>query len=194
MKNQKPNELSILPFRSSEEYEGWMAENHANPEGIWLRLFKKDSGKETITYDEALDVALCYGWIDGQLKKFDDESWLRKFTPRRNGSKWSKRNTEHVERLTKEGRMKPSGLAEVEKAKADGRWEEAYETQRNMTIPDDFMEALSANPQALAFFQSLNKANLFAIAYRLSTAKRPETREKRMQQILEMMAKGEKFH
>lgn len=194
MKKQKPNELSILPFPSAEAFESWMAENHANPEGIWLRLFKKDSGKETITYDEALDVALCYGWIDGQLKKFDDESWLRKFTPRRNGSKWSKRNTEHVDRLTKGGRMKPSGLAEVEKAKADGRWEQAYKAQSNMTIPDDFMKALSANPPALAFFQTLNKANLYAIAYRLTTAKKPETREKRMQQILEMMARGEKFH
>lgn len=194
MKKEKPNELPILPFTSGKAFEDWMALNHTNPDGIWLRLFKKDSGKETVTYNEALDVALCYGWIDGQLKKYDEESWLRKFTPRRNGSKWSKRNTEHAERLMKQGRMKPTGLAEVESAKADGRWKQAYGAQSNMTIPDDFMEALSVDPTSLAFFHSLNKANLYAIAYRLSTAKRPETRKKRMQQILGMMAKGKKFH
>lgn len=188
------NDLDIISFESAELWGAWLAENHATFNGIWLRIFKKDSGRSTVTYDQALDEALCYGWIDGQGKGYDEQSYLQKFTPRRKRSVWSKRNTEHVERLIKEGRMKQAGLQEVEAAKADGRWAKAYDSPANMQIPDDFLSELSKMPNALAFFQTLNKSNTFAIAYRLQTAKRPETRQRRMKAILEMLARGEKFH
>jgi uncharacterized protein YdeI (YjbR/CyaY-like superfamily) len=190
-------DLDILSFETAEEWEEWLAENHATCNGAWLRIFKKGSGRSTVTYDQPLDEALCYGWIDGQGKGYDEQSYLQKFTPRRKRSVWSKRNTEHVERLIrliKEGRMKPAGLQEVEAAKTDGRWAKAYDSPANMQIPDDFLSELSKMPGALAFFQTLNKANAFAIAYRLQTAKRPETRQRRMKTILEMLERGEKFH
>ncbi len=186
--------LQIISFESAQEWEEWLAENHASSGGIWLCFFKKGSGREALTYAEALDVALCYGWIDGQAKKRDELSYLQKFTPRRPRSVWSKRNTEHIERLIEAGRMKPAGLKEVEKAKADGRWQRAYDSPGNMTIPQDFLEALSRNEKAKAFFETLNKTNTYAIAWRLQTAKRPETREKRMKAIIEMLERGEKFH
>jgi uncharacterized protein YdeI (YjbR/CyaY-like superfamily) len=141
-----------------------------------------------------LDEALCYGWIDGQLNKHDDISWLHKFIPRGAKSIWSKRNTDHTERLIMLGKMKPSGLHEIEKAKADGRWAKAYDSPAEMKASDDFITALSKNKKAKTFFESLNRANKYAIAWRLQTAKKPETREKRMKTILEMLAKGEKFH
>jgi uncharacterized protein YdeI (YjbR/CyaY-like superfamily) len=187
-------DLSIVSFQSAQEWEEWLAENHASSVGVWLRFFKNGSGKPTVTHDEALDAALCYGWIDGQGKKYDELSWLLKFTPRRAGSIWSRRNTEHVERLIQENRMQPPGFAEVEAAKADGRWERAYDSPSKMTVPEDFLEELSKNQEAKAFFETLNKANIYAIAWRLQTAKKPETREKRMKAILTMLAKGEKFH
>lgn len=186
--------LDVIPFESAGQWQEWLAENHATSNGIWLRIFKKGSGQQTITYDEALDEALCYGWIDGQGKGYDEKSYLQKFTPRRKRSSWSKRNTEHVERLMNEGRMKPAGLAEVEAAQADGRWAKAYDSPANMQVPDDFLLELSKMPEALAFFQSLNKTNTYAIAYRLQTAKKPETRERRMKAILEMLARGEKLY
>jgi uncharacterized protein YdeI (YjbR/CyaY-like superfamily) len=187
-------DLSIVSFQSAQEWEEWLAENHASSVGVWLRFFKNGSGKPTVTHDEALDAALCYGWIDGQGKKYDELSWLLKFTPRRAGSIWSRRNTEHVERLIQENRMQPPGFAEVEAAKADGRWERAYDSPSKMTVPEDFLEELSKNQEAKAFFETLNKASIYAIAWRLQTAKKPETREKRMKAILTMLAKGEKFH
>jgi uncharacterized protein YdeI (YjbR/CyaY-like superfamily) len=176
------------------EFERWLAENHDISNGIWLRLFRKDTGEKTITHGEALNEALCYGWIDGQLKPFDDKSWIRKFTPRGQKSIWSKRNTSHVERLTALGKMKPSGLAEVERAKADGRWTKAYDSPGEMKIPDDFMEELSKDEMAKTFFESLNRANRYAIGWRLQTAKKPETREKRIKLFVEMLSKGQKFH
>jgi len=187
-------DLPIMSFEFAQEWEAWLAGNHASSDGLWLRFFKKGSGKPTVTHDEALDVALCYGWIDGQAKKYDDLSWIQKFTPRRAGSVWSRRNTEHVERLIQENRMQPPGLAEVEAAKADGRWERAYDSPSKMAVPEDFLEELAQNQEAKAFFETLNKANIYAIAWRLQTAKKPETREKRMKAILAMLAKGEKFH
>ena len=159
-----------------------------------MRFYKKNSGIETINYYEALDVALCYGWIDGQVKKYDENSYLQKFTPRRPKSMWSKRNKEHVARLEKEDRMKPSGLKEVEKAKGDGRWEKAYDSPNQMVVPDDFIEKLSKNKKAFAFFESLNKTNKYAIGWRLQTANNTEIREKRMKEILLMMDKEIKFH
>lgn len=162
--------------------------------GIWLRIFKKDSGKTSITYAQALDQALCFGWIDGQKQAHDENSWLQKFTPRRAKSGWSKLNTQHVERLIKAGQMTQTGLEVVEAAKADGRWQAAYESSRNAAPPEDFLELLGKNEKANAFFASLNKANVYAIVYRLQTAKKPETRNRRMKIILEMLARGEKFH
>jgi len=192
-KPAKP-ELNTLSFKTPKELEKWLAKNHKTSGGMWLRFFKKDSGEKTITYDEALDEFLCYGWIDGQLKKFDDSSWIRKFTPRGPKSTWSKRNTEHIARLGALGKMKQPGLAEVEKARADGRWNKAYDSPGNMKIPADFLKELSKNMRAKAFFESLNRANKYAIAWRLQTASKPETREKRKKSILEMLSKGQKFH
>jgi len=148
----------------------------------------------TFVYSEALDVALCFGWIDGQVKKFDDISYIQKFTPRRAKSMWSKRNREHVARLEKEGRIQPAGIREVEAAKRDGRWESAYDSPGNMEIPQEFINELSKNQKALAFFSTLNKTNLFVIGWRLQTAKTPETKEKRILSIIDMLEKGKKFH
>ena len=184
----------ILSFKTPKAFEKWLEQNSDKFNGIWLRFFKKDTGEKSINYKEALDEALCYGWIDGQLNKFDEKSYIQKFTPRRPKSTWSKKNTEHIERLTALGKMKPAGLAEVEKAKADGRWEKAYDSLSQMQIPDDFMKLLSKNKKAQAFFDSLNKTNRYAIAWRLQTAKKSETREKWMIRILEMLSKNQKFH
>ena len=181
-------------FVSIDAWEKWLAVNHAKSDGIWLRIFNKESGEKTVTYAEALDEALCYGWIDGQKKKFDTDSWIQKFTPRRPRSIWSKRNIEHIERLTNEKRMKAAGLKAFGDAKADGRLAAAYDSPSNSTTPEDFLNLLEKNKQAKAFFESLNKTNKYAITWRLQTAKKPETREKRMNIILEMLAKGEKFH
>lgn len=184
----------IKAFKSAEALETWLAANHIKSDGIWLQIFKKDSAIKTVTYDEALDVALCYGWIDGQKNKHDENSWLQKFTPRRSKSVWSKRNKEHIARLIKAGKMKSAGLKEVERAKADGRWEQAYDSPSNMKVPGDFLKALAKNKKSEAFFKTLNKANTYAIAWRLQTAKKPETRERRMKALLEMIAKGQKLH
>ena len=186
--------LPIIEFKTAKTFETWLSKNHEDSSGLWLKIFKKDSGKKTISYAEALDVALCYGWIDGQKKSYDEEAWLQKFCPRRAKSIWSKINTGHVERLIQEGRMKPAGLKAVEQAKADGNWEKAYDSPSKATLPEDFLKQLSKNKKAEAFFKSLNKTNLFSIAFRLQTAKKQETREKRMKEIIEMLAKGEKFH
>jgi uncharacterized protein YdeI (YjbR/CyaY-like superfamily) len=184
----------IISFRSPAEFRKWLAVNQAKSEGIWLRIFKKDSDAVSITYAEALDEALCFGWIDGQKKPYDAESWLQRFTRRRAKSGWSRINTGHVERLIKAGRMKASGQAEVDAAKKDGRWKAAYDSPSNATFPDDFLAALSEDPKAKAFFDSLNKANRYAISYRLQTAKKLETRQKRMEMIMAMLARGEAFH
>ena len=186
-------DLPIMSFENQKQWEEWLAQHYSST-GIWLRFYKKASKIATITYAEALEVALCYGWIDGQANKFDEVSYLQRFTPRRKKSIWSKINTKHVERLIKEGRMKEPGLKAVQEAKADGRWEKAYDSPSTMTIPADFMKELMKNKEAYEFYQTLTKANTFAIAYRLQTAKKPETIEKRKKQILEMLQKGEKFH
>jgi uncharacterized protein YdeI (YjbR/CyaY-like superfamily) len=186
--------FEIIECPSTRDWERWLAKNHARADGVWLRFFKKHSQVASIDHAEALNAALCYGWIDGQIKKLDADSWLRKFTPRRPKSIWSKRNRELVERLMEAGKMTTAGLKEVQAAKADGRWDRAYDSPSKMTVPADFRKALSKNAEAKAFFASLNKANLYAITWRLQTAKKPETRRRRMQAIIEMLAKGEKFH
>jgi uncharacterized protein YdeI (YjbR/CyaY-like superfamily) len=190
---KKSAPIDVLSLRSAKDWEVWLKLNHTRSSCVWLRISKKGSAEKSLTYAEALDAALCYGWIDGQKKGYDESSWLQKFTPRRPGSSWSKKNTEHAERLIKAGKMKSAGLAETEAAKKDGRWKAAYDSPSNATIPEDFLKALRKNKKAEAFFNTLNKTNLYSIAYRLQTAKTPETREKRMKAILEMMAKGEKF-
>ena len=184
----------ILSFKTPAAFRRWLAGHTDLAEGVWLRIFKKDSGEKTVTYAEALDEALCYGWIDGQRKTHDAVSYVTKFTPRRARSLWSKINTQHAERLIAAKRMTPAGLKQMEAAKADGRWQAAYDSSRNAAVPDDFLRAVAKNRKARAFFDTLNKTNRYSIAYRLQTAKKPETRERRMKQILAMMKRGEKFH
>ena len=186
--------MKIMSFTTTKEFRAWLAKNHKLSEGILVRIYKKESGVETLTYAEALDQALCFGWIDGQKNPYDTKSWLQKFTPRRPKGKWSKNNTQHVERLIESGDMTAAGLKEVKAAKADGRWKAAYESSSTAKIPDDFLKALASNKSAEAFFKTLNKTNLYSIAYRLQTAKKPETRQKRMRDIVEKLARGEKFH
>jgi len=192
--NSEKNDLQIISFVSQEEFENWLEQNQTNTKGIWIRFFKKDSGITTLFYKEALDVALCYGWIDGQVKKYDDVSYLQKFTPRRSKSMWSKRNVDNVIRLENEGKLKPSGIKEIENAKKDGRWERAYDSPGKMEVPEDFILELTKNKKALEFFESLNKTNRYTIGWRLQTAKNVETRAKRMKEILIMLENGFKFH
>ena len=184
----------MVSFRSAKEWAKWLRKHHARSHGIWLRLFKKDSGIAAVTYAEALDEALCYGWIDGQKQKHDDKSWLQKFTPRRPKSIWSKRNREHATRLCKAKKMKPAGWKQIEAAKADGRWAKAYDSPGTMQVPEDFLAELAKNKKAQNCFETLNRANLYAIGWRLQTAKKPETREKRKKAILQMLARGERLH
>jgi len=186
--------METLSFASAALFRRWLEKRHAASDGIWLRIFKKDSGEKSVTYAEALDEALCFGWIDGQKKAGDAASWLQKFTPRRARSTWSQVNRDHVARLVAEGRMTPAGEAAVAAAKADGRWDAAYVSSRNAAPPEDFLRALAKDRKAQAFFESLNRANVYAIVYRLTTAKKPETRERRLKLILGMLARGEKFH
>ena len=186
--------MKIRAFKSPKNFRSWLAENQADEEGLWLRIFKKDSCEPTVTYAGALDQALCFGWIDGQKKSHDEKSWIQKFTPRRARSSWSKINAGHAERLMASGQMTSAGLAAIEAAKADGRWQAAYDSPSKAAPPEDFLKALGKNKKAKMFFESLNQANVYAIAYRLQTAKKPETRARRLKQALEMMARGEKFH
>ena len=181
-------------FRSSKELRAWLAKEHARAPGLLLRIYKKDSGVRSVTYAEALDQALCFGWIDGQKLPFDAKSWVQKFGRRRAKSGWSKKNVAHVDRLIREGQMTPAGLKEVQAAKADGRWAAAYDSSATATLPPEFVKELTRNAKARQFYATLNKANLYAIAYRLQTAKRPETKIKRMKLIIDMLARGERFH
>lgn len=184
-------ELPILPFVSVPLLEQWLFKHHAQLDGVWIKMAKKASGVASVTHDEALDVALCYGWIDGQRKTYDSRFFLQKFTPRRPKSLWSKRNIDKVAMLTAAGRMQPSGLAEVEVARQDGRWEAAYDSQKNMVVPEDFLKALGKNKQGQAFFNTLSKSNVYAIAWRLETARQPETRKRRFDTLLAMLERGE---
>lgn len=183
-----------MSFASAEKWERWLAKHHCDPHGIWLRFFKKNSGVATVTHAEALDEAPCYGWIDGQLQKCDEQSWLQKFTPRRPKSIWSKKNIEHAIRLCNANKMKPAGLKQMEESKANGRWTNAYDSPKAMQMPEDFLRELAKNKKAQKVFETLNRANLYAIGWRLQTAKKHETRGKRMKAILKMLAHGEKFH
>jgi uncharacterized protein YdeI (YjbR/CyaY-like superfamily) len=187
-------EGEILTCVRQADFEKWLSKNHSASKGVWLQFFKKASGKKGITYDEALDMALCYGWIDSQVKTYDADSYIQKFSPRGPKSVWSKRNRDHVARLIKQKKMQPAGLKHIQAAKKDGRWDEAYDSPANMKIPADFMAALGKDKKARAFFETLNRANLYAIGWRLQTAKKPETRAKRMAAILAQLNAGKKFH
>ena len=190
----KSTDLPILPFASKKNWADWLAKQQDKSAGVWLKLAKKDSGIPSITYEEALDVALCYGWIDGQKKGFDDQYWLQKFTPRGPKSIWSKINTEKVERLIASGEMKSAGLKAIEAAKKDGRWDAAYASQKNISIPEDFQAALDKNKKAKTFFGTLKSAERYSFLFRIHHAKKPETRTKRVQQFVEMLERGEKIH
>jgi uncharacterized protein YdeI (YjbR/CyaY-like superfamily) len=190
----KPTELPVLPFASKKKWADWLARQHDKSTGVWLKIAKKDAGIASVTYDEALDVALCYGWIDGQKKGFDEQFWLQKFTPRGPKSIWSKINTEKAERLIASGEMQPAGLRAIELAKQDGRWETAYAGQKTISVPKDLQAALDKNKKAKAFFATLNSVNRYAILFRIHNAKRPETRARRIQQFVEMLERGEKIH
>jgi uncharacterized protein YdeI (YjbR/CyaY-like superfamily) len=193
-KKQDQKDLPVLFFETSEEFQKWLDNNYDGSAGVWLRLFRKNSGIRSINYDLALDEALCYGWIDGQSKKFDEQSYIQKFTPRRSRSMWSKRNIENVKRLENDGRMRPSGIKAAKAAEADGRWANSYDSPSNMTIPEDFLKELSRDKKAAEFFNNLSKINKFAITWRLQTARKPETRAKRMKAIIEMLSKGKSYH
>lgn len=186
--------MQTKSFKSAAAFREWLTKSHAASAGIWLRIYKKDSGRVSITYAEALDESLCHGWIDGLRKAYDELSFVQRFTPRRPQSKWSKLNTQHAERLIKAGTMMPAGLKVIEAARADGRWQAAYDSPARAKPPDYFLKELEKNKKAKAFFATLNKQNRFAIIYRLQTAVKPETRAKRMAMILVMLSKGEKFH
>src|SRR5215207_4004661 len=189
-----PAELPTKPFANKKKWADWLAKQHGKSAGVWLKLAKKDSGIKSITYEEALDVALCYGWIDGQKKGFDDKYWLQKFTPRGKKSIWSKINTEKAERLIASGQMQPAGLMAIEVAKQDGRWEAAYASQKNILVPEDFQAALAKNKKALAFFGTLKSAERYSFLFRLHNAKKPETRAKHIRNFVEMLEKGDKIH
>lgn len=187
-------ELPILCFAGAAEFESWLEENHGSPDGVWLQIAKKGAPEPTVTYDEAVELALCFGWIDSQVRRFDDHYYTQRFTPRRPRGRWSRINREKAESLIKAGRMRPAGLAEVEAARADGRWEAAYEGQRSAEVPADLQRELDGNPAAAEFFAGLDSANRYSIIYRLDDAKRPETRERRLRKFVAMLERGEKIH
>jgi len=189
----KPD-YDILPFKDAGAWRAWLDKHQATSDGVWLRLYKKASNIPSVNYAEALDEALCYGWIDGQKKSYDEVSFLQKFTPRRAKSMWSKRNIEHVARLTEQGRMMPAGMAEAERAKEDGRWAAAYDAPSEMVVPDEFLTELKKYPVAEKFFATLNKTNTYAIAWRLQTAKTAETRKRRQDKIIALLDAEQKLH
>jgi uncharacterized protein YdeI (YjbR/CyaY-like superfamily) len=181
-------------FAKPSEFERWLRKSHTTASCIWVKSAKKASGIPTMTYNEAVDVALCYGWIDGQGKSLDEQYTLQRYTPRGRRSKWSKLNRERVARLIKEGRMRPAGLAEVERAKADGRWDAAYDSPSTAAVPDDLAKALANSAKARKFFETLNGNNRYAILHRIQDAKKPETRARRIEKFVEMLKKGEKLY
>ena len=189
------DELPELVVRDAAAWRTWLAGHHADPVGVWLVLAKKGTEKPTsLTYDQALEEALCHGWIDGQAGRRDDATYRQRFTPRSRRSAWSKRNTGIAERLIAEDRMRPAGHAEVQRAKADGRWEAAYAGPASMEVPADLAEALAAEPKAQAMFDGLNSQNRYAILYRIVTAKRADTRARKIEQFVAMLSRGETVH
>lgn len=189
-----PDDLPIRLFASTAELEGWLEANHDNSNGLWLQVAKKGAAEPSVTYTEAVELALCFGWIDGQKRALDDQHFLQRFTPRRPRGRWSKINREKAEALIAAGLMRPAGLAQVEAARADGRWAAAYEGQRTAEVPADLQRELDTNEAAREFFAGLDSANRYAILYRLDDAKKPETRERRLRKFVAMLERGEKLH
>ncbi len=191
---KKPIELPIQAFRSRKDWNAWLAGQYNKSAGVWLKLAKKGADIPSVTYEEALDVALCYGWIDGQKKSFDTRYWLQRFSPRGSKSIWSKINTEKAEKLIQRGEMQPAGLKAIQLARQDGRWDAAYAGQKTISVPPDLQAALEENRRAKAFFATLNSVNRYAILFPIHNAKRSETRAKRIQQFVEMLQRGEQLH
>ncbi|HEY3732443.1 MAG TPA: YdeI/OmpD-associated family protein [Streptosporangiaceae bacterium] len=188
------DELAVVALDSQQSWRAWLDENHATSRGVWLKIAKKDAPASTVSYAEALDEAICYGWIDGQKGRLDDAYWLQRFTPRKPGSKWSKINREKAERLIAKAKVMPAGLREVTAAQADGRWAAAYEGQATATVPPDLAEELDRNPVARDFFATLTGANRYAILYRIQDAKKPETRARRIEKFVAMLNEHQTIH
>jgi uncharacterized protein YdeI (YjbR/CyaY-like superfamily) len=188
------DELPVLLFATPPDLEAWLEENHEQPHGFWLKVAKKGSGEQSVTYAEALELALCFGWIDSQKRGFDEKFFLQRFTPRRPRGRWSRINRDKAEELLATGSVRPAGMAEIEAAKADGRWEAAYEGASTAKVPDDLQRELDANRPAREFFAALDSSNRYAIVYRLNDAKKPETRERRLRKFVAMLERGEKIH
>ena len=189
-----PAAISPTLFKSAKAFEAWLKKHHATSDGLWLQIAKKGADEPSVTYPEAVELALCWGWIDGQKKGLDDQHFLQRFTPRRARSIWSKINVDKVAALIEAGRMQASGQAQIDAAKADGRWVKAYDGARTSTVPDDLLAALDATPKAKAFFATVNATNRYAVLWRVQTAVKPETRAKRIAQLVEMLARGEVVH
>lgn len=187
-------EIESTLFRNAKAFEAWLRKNHAKSDGLWLRIAKRGADEPSVTYPEAVEIALCWGWIDGQKKGLDDQHFLQRFTPRRARSIWSKINVDKVAALVEAGRMQAPGHAQVEAAKADGRWAKAYDGARTSTVPDDLVAALAANPPAQAFFATINATNRYAVLWRIQTAVKPETRARRIAQLVDKLARGELIH
>ncbi|MFV8755964.1 YdeI/OmpD-associated family protein [Nannocystaceae bacterium ST9] len=181
-------------FADAQTWRAWLARNHATQAGVWVKMAKKGTGIASIDYAGALEHALCYGWIDGQSKGIDESWWMQKFTPRGKRSIWSKINREKVLALIESGAMQPAGLAEIERAQQDGRWDQAYDSPKNATVPEDLAAALAGKPKAAKFFTTLDATNRYAILHRIQTAKKPETRAKRIAEFVTMLAEGRKIH
>jgi uncharacterized protein YdeI (YjbR/CyaY-like superfamily) len=188
------DDLPVLLFAGPPELEAWLEENHDSSQGLWLKIAKKGAPEPSVTYGEALELALCFGWIDSQKRGFDERHFLQRFTPRRPGGRWSRINREKAEALIEACAVRPAGRAEIEAAQADGRWEAAYEGQRTAKVPDDLRRELDASPAAAEFFAGLDSANRYAILYRLDEAKKPETRLRRLRKFVAMLERGEKIH
>lgn len=188
------SDLPVLTFETQSAWEAWLDEHHADTPGLWLKIAKKGTAIPTISYAEALEAALCYGWIDGQKAALDEQFWLQKFTPRQPRSVWSRVNREKALALVAAGRMRPAGQRQIELAQADGRWEAAYESQRTIAVPPDLQSALDSNPDAAQFFGTLDSANRYAILWRIHQAKKAETRAARIQQFIGMLSRHERIH
>jgi uncharacterized protein YdeI (YjbR/CyaY-like superfamily) len=186
--------LEIIPFATAADWKAWLESHHADSPGIWLKFARKESGIPSVGFPDALNLAVCYGWIDSQRAPFEDPFYLQKFTPRRPRSRWSKVNCDRAEALIASGQMQPAGLREVEAAKADGRWERAYPPQSQAVIPDDLQTELDRNPAAQDFFRTLNSANRYAIVYRVQSSKNPEIRAAHIRKFVEMLANHEKIY
>ena len=187
-----PNdELPIIPFPSMAAWEVWLEDNHSSSRGLWLKIAKKASGIGSINYQEALESALCFGWIDGQRQSFDDDWFLQRFTPRRSRSRWSQVNRDRVARLIEEGRMRPAGLAEIANAKTDGRWDDAYPSASAIDVPEDLRQAFETNPQAEDAFAALNATSRYSILYRIHHIKDADARNHRIEQVVEMLTRGD---